>query len=100
MKNSNHWTKDRQLRAELIAQIGEGKVVKEVIIDKHHPAGAELHILSDTGIITIENARTHKMVTKLIARPGQLKRFFPNGNIPQALINITRQHQKLAYNYA
>lgn len=100
MKNSNHWNKDRQVRAELIMQIGEGNIIKEVVIDRHHPAGAELHILSDTGIITIENVKTHKMVTKLIARPGQLKRFFPNENIPQALINITRQHQKLAYNYA
>jgi len=101
MRNSNHWNRDRQNRAEIIAKIGDGRIIKEMIVDNHHPAGAELHTLSDTGIITIFNARTHKMVTKLIARPGQVRRYFnTNETIPQNLINLAMEHQKMAFNYA
>ena len=99
--NSKHWEKDRQNRKNLIEQIGHGNVIKTVVIDRHHKNGPEIHEISDTGIITIFNQRTKKMITQLIARPGQIRRYFDdNETIPCGLIELARQHRKLNYNYA
>lgn len=100
MTTSRHWTDERAAREAAIKAIGMGKVIKSVTIDKGHVSGPELHELSTTGIITIYNARTHKLVTKLIARPGQVQRYYTDGEVaPRWLINIARDHQKMALNY-
>lgn len=99
--NSRHWNNDRKERNELIKKIGKGKTIKEVEVDRHHRNGPEIHCISDTGIITIFNKRTKKMITQLIARPGQIKRYYTeNEVIPSGLIDIARQHQNMAFNYA
>ena len=98
---SRHYTNDRQKREEIIKKIGYGKIIKSVVVDKGHKNGPEIHNLSDTGIITIQNQRTKKMITKLIARPGQIKRYYKeNEIIPAGLLDLARQHQKLALNFA
>lgn len=97
---SKHYSNDRQARERLINEIGNGKVIKSVVIDRGHRNGAEIHEISDTGIITIFNQRTRKMITRLIARPGQIRRYFKeNEVIPNELINLAREHQRMAYNY-
>ena len=98
---SKHWTADRKRRNDLIEKIGYGVEIKRTVVDKGHKNGAEIHVLSSTGIITIYNQRTGKMITKLIARPGQVKRYFnENEIIPAGLIDLARQHQKMNYNHA
>lgn len=98
---SRHYTNDRQKREEIIKKIGYGKIIKSVVVDRGHKNGPEIHNLSDTGIITIQNQRTKKMITKLIARPGQIKRYYKeNEIIPTGLLDLARQHQKLALNFA
>ncbi len=92
---SKHYTDDRKIREELIQRIGLGKEIGTFRVDKGHPNGAELHTVTDTGIIIIRNERTHKMVTKLIARPNQIKRY---GIKDKNLIEIARKHQILGYN--
>lgn len=97
---SIHYSDERQARENLIEKIGYGKVIKSVIVDRGHANGPEIHEISDTGIITIYNQRTHKLITKLIARPGQISRYFgQNEKIPQNLINLAIYHQKLSMNY-
>ena len=101
MKKSSHWRLERKERAKIIAQIGKGNIIKEVEVDRNHPNGPEIHKISDTGIITIFNKRTKKMVTQLIARPGQIRRYFnENEIIPKELLDLAREHQKMAYNMA
>ena len=101
MKKSNHWKLERKERAKIIAQIGTGHIIKEVEVDRNHPNGPEIHKISDTGIITIFNKRTKKMITQLIARPGQIRRYFnENEIIPTELLDLAREHQKMAYNMA
>lgn len=41
------------------------------------------------------------MVTKLIARPGQIARYYlAEGRIaPQSIVDIAREHQKKGYNH-
>lgn len=95
---SKHYTNDRQRREAMIQQIGEGRIITEKVFDKGHPNGPEIHKLTDTGIILIYNQRTGKLITKLIARPGHVKRFY-NGDAPKELIRIAYEHTTKGYNY-
>lgn len=98
---SLHYMKDRERRESLIQSIGYGEVIRTVEIDKGHPNGPELHKISTTGIVTIYNKRTGKMITKLIARPNQIRRYWTDGeSAPVELLNIARDHQKMHYNEA
>lgn len=83
---SKHYKEDRKQREEIINKIGQGNKVASFRVDRGHRNGAEIHEISDTAIITIYNERTHKLITKLIARPGQIKRYYKQGKAPQALI--------------
>lgn len=94
---SNHWTTDRQARENIIRQIGTGIVVDKFIVDRGHKNGLERHEITSTGIIIIYNDRTNKMVTKLIARAGQIQRYY-NGKAPKELIEVAREHQRKGYN--
>lgn len=98
---SKHYTQDRKRREEIIKMIGAGKEIKRTIVDKGHKNGAEIHVLSSTGIVTIYNQRSGKLITKLIARPGQIKRYYnENETVPTELIKLAREHQKMNYNHA
>ncbi len=98
---SRHYTEDRKTREEIINKIGTGKAIATVRVDRGHRNGAELHTITTTGIIIIRNERTHKMITKLIARPGQVRRYFTEiTEEVQKVIDIAREHQMMNYNLA
>ena len=93
---------ERQTRNDFIKnEIGIGNPIRTFKWDKGHPNGPELHTVTDTGIIIIRNERTNKLVTTLIARPGQIYRYYINvGEVPPTyLMNIAREHQESGYNY-
>lgn len=94
---STHYSKHRSLRETVIRTIGRGHIVKVCKVDRGHPDGPEIHKITDTGIIIIENAITHKLVTKLIARPGQLRRYYGN-RVPYYLLKKAKEHQRKGYN--
>ena len=96
---SKHYTEDRQDRENRINEIGQGKAVARFRIDRGHKNGAEIHEISDTAIITIYNERTHRLITKLIARPGQIRRYYAEGKAPKELVNKAYENTKLHYNY-
>lgn len=98
---SKHYSTDRANREKVIQKIGSGNIIKEVVIDNGHRNGPEIHKISDTGIITLVNQKTGKVITKLIARPGQIKRYYKeNEKIPAELIKKAREHQVMNFNYA
>lgn len=100
MTTTYHYLHDRQERKKLIQQIGYGKVVKSVVIDRGHKKGAEIHQLSDTGIITIYNQFTHKLITKLIANPHQVRRYYTeNETPPKNIVKLAYEHTQKGYNY-
>ena len=99
--NSKHYTQERTVRDMIIRAIGFGNPIKAKEFDKGHVNGSEIHVLSDTGIITIYNKMTKKMVTRLIARPGQVKRFYEDNEIiPKDLMQKVRQHTSMGWNEA
>lgn len=98
MKTSKHYELERKERERRIKEIGEGTIICETIVDKGHKNGPEIHKISDTGIIIIYNQRTHKLITKLIARPAQIKRYFKSA--PQELLYKAYYNSYvLKYNY-
>ncbi len=85
---SRHYQNDRRGREERIKKnIGYGIVIARFLVDRGHANGAEIHELTDTAIINIYNERTHKLVTKLIARPGQIRRYYKDGNAPKEVLD-------------
>ena len=95
---SKHWVNDRVKRNALIEKIGLGVEIKRAVVDKGHRNGAEVHVISSTGIITIYNQRSGKLITKLIARPGKIRQYYrEDETIPEDLLKIARYHQKMNY---
>ena len=100
MKNNDsiHYRRDRRYRERIIQTIGEGTVIKVMTVDRGHPKGPEIHELSSTGIITVWNFNHTKIITKLIARPGQVKRYYKDTTAPTELVMLAKEHLKLHYN--
>lgn len=96
--DSRHYMNDREAREALIKKISEGKIIKSVRVDRGHKNGAEIHHITDNAIVIIENERTKRMITKLIARPGQIARYYEQGKAPKELMRIAREHQANNYN--
>ena len=99
MGNSFHYQMDRKRREALIQEIGVGITVKTVEVDRGHRNGPEIHMVSSTGIISIYNRDNKKLVTKLIARPGQIRRYWTEEEQPpKYLLDIAKQHQRAGWN--
>jgi len=97
--NSRHWEADRAEREAIIRAIGIGNVIKTVVVDRGHRNGPEVHKITDTGIVIIYNQRTNRMITKLIARPNQIRRYYrPEEVVPANLLRLAREHQMAGYN--
>ena len=96
---SRHYMEDRITRENRIKEIGAGKPVVRFTVDRGHRNGPEIHEITDTAIINIYNERTKKLVTKLIARPGQIKRYFTDGTAPADLIAKAKRNVELGYNF-
>lgn len=98
--DSRHYVEKRRNREAFISTIGLGRELITIEVDKNHPKGPELHTITSTGIIVVRNKASHKIVTKLIARPGQIRRYFDEiPEIIEKVIEVARIHQKMGYNY-
>lgn len=95
---SIHFTRDRQDRETLIKEIGSGKVVKRVVVDRGHRNGPEIHEVTDNAIVNIYNQKTGKLITKLIARPNQIRRYYEEGKAPKEILDKAYDHMKKGYN--
>lgn len=99
---SNHYNKKRYKRQKIIEKYinGDGNVIDSFIVDKGHKKGAEIHSITDTGLIIVHNKKTVKLVTKLIARPEQIKRYYKNSDKqpPKWLLELAEWHKSLGYN--
>lgn len=86
---TGHFHDDRGARFSRICRsVGLGHVVRQCLVDTGHPAGREVHMLTDTGVVVVVNARSHRLVTMLVARPNQVKRYYePFGEeVPKELL--------------
>lgn len=102
---SKHYNDNRYAREKFIEERlgGDGKVIDSFIVDKGHKNGLERHDITDNGIIIIYNAQTHKLITKKIARPFQIKRYyqFTGRRYPKGYrraLALAETHKTLGYN--
>lgn len=99
---SLHYDKERYYREMFIYNYlgGDGKIVDSFVVDKGHRNGAERHCITNHGLIIVYNVNSGKMVTKLIARPQQVKRYYDNANKqpPESILKLCREHQRMGFN--
>ena len=55
---------------------GIGNTVSGFLIDNNHENGLEEHFITDNALIIVRNHKTDKFITALVARPGQIKRYY------------------------
>lgn len=103
---SNHYKNQRGKREEFIHKYirDEGYIVDGFIVDRGHKNGAEVHSITDNGIIIIHNLDSGALVTKLIARENQIKRYYENTNREKPpeykhILEVAKWHEGLCYNY-
>lgn len=99
---SQHYRKDRKERERFIRDYlhGHGRVIDKFIVDKGHMKGIERHELTSKGVVLVRNAITNKLITKLIASPRQVKRYYEKvgKKPPRYLLNLAYKHQSLRWN--
>lgn len=99
--NTMHYNNDKEVRRNTIEKyIGYGNDIFSAELDRGHKNGSEIHVVTDTAIIKIYNARTKKHVTDLIARPGQIKRVYnaKGQYAPRWLLEIAFENQNRGFN--
>lgn len=102
---TNHYKNQRFEREKFIDEhLGNGRVVDEFVVDRGHPNGAERHCITDNAIIVIYNVISGKLVTKLLARPQQIRRYYESTGKKHPpeynnIIELAYQHQRLGYNH-
>lgn len=99
---SKHYKDERRKREKLVNRYlnGDGKVIDSFIVDRGHPKGLERHDITDNGLILVYNATSNKFVTKLIARPHQIKRYYADvgREPPSEILVLAKFHKDLGYN--
>ena len=102
---TNHYKNQRYKREEFIDKYlnGDGKMVDGFIVDKGHQNGLEVHSVTEHGVIIIHNLASGALITKLIARPQQIKRYYEStGREPPSdyedILELARWHESLNYN--
>jgi hypothetical protein len=99
---SNHYKNKRYRREKFINKYlyGDGNVIDSFVVDKGHKDGLERHDVTDTGLIIVYNLKSKKLVTKLIARPKQIKRYYQDTGRkpPKWLLDLCYWHNTLHYN--
>lgn len=101
---SEHYKSQRYEREKFIEEhFGDGCIIDGFIVDRGHRRGAEVHSITDNGVIIIHNLYSGKLVTKLLARPQQIKRYYEytKRKLPpeyETILELAKLHNKLGYN--
>ena len=79
-------------------------MVDGFVIDRGHKDGLEVHSITDNGLIIIHNLTSGKLITKLLARKNQIKRYYEStGREPpedyEDILRLAELHESLGYNF-
>lgn len=100
---TGHLFYDRVERTDKINAMSKGAPtrVASFLVDKGHRNGDELHIIRSDAVIEIYNRKSRRHITDLIARPGQIDRYYRavGQTAPEKLISLAREHQVAGLNY-
>lgn len=90
----------RKRRMEYVGDIASMHILKAFDVDRGHFDGPEIHLITTDGYIVIVNAWSFKLCTVLIARPGQIDRYYKaiNQEAPQWLLDKAYQNYQKKLN--
>lgn len=71
---TNHWG-EREERLKRMTN-SAGDPIYSFVVDTGHRNGDEIHTITEKGCILIINKHTGKLITVLLARPGQIVRYW------------------------
>ena len=103
--DTKHYKTQRYKREKFINEhIGDGYIIDGFVVDKGHPNGVEVHSITENAIIIVHNYRTGKLVTKLLARPQQIKRYYESTGRKhppeyEDILELALQHSILGYHH-
>ncbi len=92
---TKHFKRERRERYERICRdVGFGHAVRSCLVDTGHRSGLEVHTLTTTGVVLVFNAESGRLVTMLVARPGQMVRYYApfNERVPRGLYRKAYQN--------
>ena len=102
---SKHYKEHRNKRDEFIKEClnNDGRMVDGFVIDRGHRHGLEVHSITENGIILIHNLKSGKLVTKLVARPQQIKRYYESTGREKPydyenILELAKWHHILGFN--
>lgn len=101
--NTKHYEEQRNKREQLINDLGDSYIIDGFVVDKGHENGLEVHSITNNGIIIIHNLITGNLITKLIARPHQIERYYESTGREKPLeydsiIREAKWHHILGFN--
>lgn len=100
--NTTHMsTREARLKkAKNLCRQERAKIIDAFIVDKGHEDGEEIHWILSNGVILITNYYTNRLVTVLIGRVGQIKRYYREfgETPPESVLIWAQKHQKAGYN--
>lgn len=90
---------ERNERLKRVKEIGN--TVSGFLVDKQHKDGLEEHFITDTGLIIVRNHNTNRFITALVARPGQIRRYYRalGRFAPKWLVQVAYENWQKGLNY-
>lgn len=92
MTVSRHYTEDRTERQMVIDCIGEGTVVYTTLQYDEQRGRTYRYEITDNAILIVKDERNTKIITKMIARPSRIRRYWADA--PQEIIMIAVKHTR------
>lgn len=96
---SQHYQNERTERERFIKEmIGLGDEIYS--FEYNYNGSPQIHRLTDTGIINVYGRDGQNLITRLVARPQQIKRLFEarGERAPRDLVMLAHEHNVKGYN--
>lgn len=96
---SQHYQNERSERERFIKEfVGLGE--EKYAFEYNYNGTKQIHRLTDTGIINVYNREGDYLITRLVARPQQIKRLFESRGerAPRELVTLAHEHNVKGYN--
>lgn len=96
---SQHYQNERSERERFIKEfVGLGE--EKYAFEYDYNGTKQIHRLTDTGIINVYNREGDYLITRLVARPQQIKRLFESRGerAPRELVTLAHEHNVKGYN--
>jgi len=65
-------------------------IYKVFLVDRHHPNGAEVHMILKSGLVIIYNAESKQLITVEAMRPQQFMNYFKSTNLSPVYYEVLK----------